>query len=84
MNTTIKLMDLGVNKGCCQTHGRQRAKPWREHDLANGCCACVAHENVAMPVNQSTENPGRVIDRGLLCRAVLGERGGPPSRIVKA
>jgi hypothetical protein len=31
--------------------------------------------------NQSTENPGRMTDRGLLCWAVLGERGGPPSRI---
>jgi hypothetical protein len=29
-----------------------------------------------MAVNQPTENPGRVTDRGLLCWAVLGERGG--------
>ena len=37
-----------------------------------------------MPVNQSTENPGRMIDRGLLCRAVLGERGGArPAELSK-
>jgi hypothetical protein len=39
--------------------------------------------NTGVAVNQ-TENPGRVTDRGLLCWAVLGERGGgPPSRIVR-
>jgi hypothetical protein len=32
---------------------------------------------LGMAVNQPTENPGRVTDRGLLCWAVLGERGGP-------
>jgi hypothetical protein len=48
-------------------------------DLSGGNRAAAG-----MAVNQLTENPGRVTDRGLLCWAVLGERGGgPPSRISR-
>jgi len=44
----------------------------------SGCQRCCAHGRKPL-----AENPGRVTDRGLLCWAVLGERGGPPSRIIK-
>ena len=44
----------------------------------SGCQRCCAHGRKPL-----AENPGRVTDRGLLCWAVLGERGGPPSRIIQ-
>jgi len=68
------------------------AKSARRSGIASGMAACGGADDQNRRTYQRccahgreplAENPGRMTDRGLLCWAVLGERGGPPSRMVQ-